>query len=135
MTTTRVQTCGEGEARIRLKQARLFLDVAETVHDNDLDASFNVAASLCVLAGIAASDAACCVALGERPRGQDHHEAEVVVKRIPGVGAEMAKALHRLLVLKDDAHYGMLFISRDKTTTAVRNASRLIELAERVAAR
>ena len=39
--TTRVQTCGEAEARIRLDHARLFLDVAETVHDNDLDASFD----------------------------------------------------------------------------------------------
>jgi hypothetical protein len=32
----------------------------------------NVAASLAVLAGIAASDASCCAALGRRPREQDH---------------------------------------------------------------
>jgi hypothetical protein len=133
--TTRVQPCGQADARIRLDQARLFLDVAETVHDNDLDASFNVAASLCVLAGIAASDAACCSALGERPRGQDHGGAETVVARASGVGDDMAKALRRLLGLKDDAHYGMLYISREKTAMAIRNASRLIELAERATAR
>jgi hypothetical protein len=133
--TTRVQACDGADARVRLDQARLFLDVAETVHDNDLDASLSVAASLCVLAGIAASDAACCLALGERARGQDHREAEVVVARVPGVGDEMAKALRRLLSLKDEAHYGMLYVSGQKTAMAVRNASRLIELAERVASR
>lgn len=133
--TTRVQACGEAEARIRLEHARLFLDVAETVHDNDLDASFNVAAALCVLSGIAASDAACCLALAKRPRGQDHDQAEAVVARVPGVGHEMSKALKRLLVLKDDAHYGMLYVSREKTTAALRSANRLIELTERLAAR
>jgi hypothetical protein len=34
-----------------------------------------VAAALAVLAGIAAADAACCAALGERSRGQAHQEA------------------------------------------------------------
>lgn len=133
--TTRVQTCDQADARIRLDQARHFLDVAEVVHDNDLDASLSVAASLCVLAGIAASDAVCCLALGKRARGQDHREAEALVARVPGVGDEMARALRRLLNLKDEAHYGMLYVSREKTATAVRNARRLVESAERVALR
>ena len=132
---TRTQTCGAADGRIRLDHARHFLEVAEVVHDNDLDASLSVAASLCVLSGIAAADAASCIALGERARGQDHREAEQVVGRVPGVGDEMAKALRKLLNLKDEAHYGMLYVSRQKTTTTLRSARRLVELAERVTLR
>jgi len=132
---TRTQECAAADGRIRLDHARHFLDVAEIVHDNDLDASLSVAASLCVLSGIAAADAACCIALGERARGQEHREAEAVVARVPGVGAEMAKALRRLLSLKDEAHYGMLYVSKEKTTTTLRSARRLVELAERVSLR
>ena len=132
---TRTQSCDAADGRVRLTQARHFLEVAEIVHDNELDASLSVSASLCVLAGIAASDAACCIALGERARGQDHHDAEVVVARVPAVGEEMSKALRRLLNLKDEAHYGMLYVSRQKTATALRSSRRLLELAERVSLR
>jgi hypothetical protein len=131
----RTQDCGAGDARIRLDQARHFLEVAEVVEDNQLDASLSVAASLSVLAGIAAADAASCVALGARARGQDHREAERVVAKVPGVGDEMAKALRRLLNLKDDAHYGMLYVSNQNTVAALRNARRLVELAEQVTLR
>lgn len=57
-----------------------------------------------------------------------------VRKRVPGVGDEMSKALRRLLSLKDEAHYGMLYVSRQKTTT-LRNARRMVELAERATLR
>lgn len=126
----RTQDCHRGDARVRLDQARHFLEVADVVHDNELDASLSVAASLAVLAGIAAADAACCTALGRRSRGQDHRDAEQVVAEVPVVGGDMAKALRRLLNLKDDAHYGMLYVSRENTTVALRNARRLLELAE-----
>lgn len=132
---TRTQACDAADGRIRLDHARHFLDVAEIVHDNDLDASLSVAASLGVLSGIAAADSASCIALGERARGQDHREAEAVVARVPGVGDEMARALRRLLSLKDEAHYGMVHVSRQKTTTTLRSARRLLELAERVSLR
>ncbi|NLT05381.1 MAG: hypothetical protein GXY03_03630 [Solirubrobacterales bacterium] len=128
----RTQDCGLAEARVRLDQARHFLEVAEVVQDNELDASLSVAASLAILAGIAAADAACCVSLGRRARGQDHRDAERIVADVPGVGADMAKALRRLLNLKDDAHYGMLYVSHANTTVALRGGRRLLELAERV---
>lgn len=128
----RTQDCGSADARIRFDQARHFLEVADVVHDQELDASLSVAASLSVLAGIAAADAATCVTLGKRARGQDHRDAEKVVAEVPRVGPEMAKALRRLLNLKDDAHYGMLYVSRENTTAALRNARRLLELAEQV---
>jgi hypothetical protein len=66
MTGVRTLACGIADARIRLAQARKFLDVAELVAAEDIQASHSVAAALAVLAGIAASDAACCAALGRR---------------------------------------------------------------------
>jgi hypothetical protein len=71
----RTQPCSAAQGRTRLEHARKFLDVAELVAgesgEEDLEYS-SAAAALAVLAGIAASDAACCAALGRRARGQDH---------------------------------------------------------------
>jgi len=50
--------------------------VAELVAgEHEIPESRSVAAALAVLAGIAASDAACCAALGRRSRGDDHRQA------------------------------------------------------------
>lgn len=68
------------------------LEVAELVYDDpDDDALPGVAAALAVLAGIAASDAACCAALGERPRGRDHKEAVKVLAGVHPGGKSMAE--------------------------------------------
>lgn len=68
--------CGKPEARTRLSHAEKFLEVAELVESEALKglepASASVAAALAILAGIAASDAACCAKLGMRSRGGDH---------------------------------------------------------------
>lgn len=104
----RTQPCGKPEARTRLEQARAFADTAELVLGVDDNASLNVSASLAVLAGIAASDVACCAVLGQRARGQDHREAIAVLSGVASGGLEMAKDLARLLDLKDNAQYGVL---------------------------
>lgn len=132
---TGTQTCGAADGRIRLDHARHFLDVAEIVHDNDLDASLSVAASLCVLSGIAAADAASCIALGERARGQGHHEAEQVVGRVPGVGDEMARRCGNCSISRTRRTTACSTSAGRKTTTTLRSARRLVELAERVALR
>lgn len=68
---TRTQSCDRDDALNRLAQAESFLDAAELIVDDDSDdATPSVAASLAVLAGIAASDGACCARLGVRARGQ-----------------------------------------------------------------
>ena len=73
---TRTQSCDRRDALNRLAQADSFLLAAELIVDDDSDdATPSVAASLAVLAGIAASDAACCARLGVRARGQSHAEA------------------------------------------------------------
>jgi hypothetical protein len=63
--------CDRSDARIRLTHAKKFLEVAEMVaaEEDSISASASVATALAVLAGIAASDAACCASLERRSRG------------------------------------------------------------------
>jgi hypothetical protein len=128
--TGRTQQCTAEHARIRLNQARAFLEVAElVVGEDDTLATPGVAASLAVLAGIAASDAACCAALGRRPRGQDHKQAVGLMSEVGSHGSELARALNRLLDIKDGAHYGMVYVGGQKAAAAVRHARALVDAA------
>ena len=128
----RTETCGKTEARTRLAHARAFVDTAALVLGVHDEGSENVAASLAVLAGIAASDASCCAALGRRPRGQDHREAVTLLAGIAAVGAEMGKDLARLLDVKDNAHYGVLFVSAKVSAQSVKWGQRMVAAAETV---
>lgn len=77
---SRARPCDANQAKQRMARAREFLEVAELVVDErDQGDSFvyaSSAAALAVLAGIAASDAACCMALQERSRSESHRDAE-----------------------------------------------------------
>jgi hypothetical protein len=118
------------QARVRFGQARAFLEVAELVADDPDDlATPGVAASLAVLAGIAAADAACCAALGRRSRGQDHRQAAGLLAEVGPGGRELARALERLLDVKDGAHYGMVYVTGQKAAAAVRQARVLVDAA------
>jgi hypothetical protein len=130
-----VQRCGEAQARIRLAHARKFLEVAELIADADDVDYASASAALAVLAGIAASDAACCQALGRRPRGQGHREATSLVERVQPEGRQAAIALRRLLDMKDEAHYGFFDVSGQHLRTALRQAQALIGFAESVTQR
>ena len=108
----RTQPCSDAEARNRYENAVKFLDVAELVSNQATDPEYgSQAASLAVLAGIAASDAACCKALGRRSRGEDHHDAEVLIGQIEPGGKDAVNDLRRLLNLKDEAQYGFYDVS------------------------
>lgn len=132
---TPTQPCSRADARVRLDQARKFLEVAGLVAgETEIPASLSVAAALAVLAGIAASDAACCAALGRRARGQDHRQALPVLAEVEG-GRRASRDLGRLLDLKDAAHYGLIYVSRQKLTGALAQAGRLVHFAEDVLAR
>lgn len=125
----RTQICGTAQARTRLAQARKFLEAAQLVASEDVDESLSVAA---VLAGIVASDAACCRALGRRSRGGDHRDAAVLLSEIHAGGESAARALLALIDLKDTAHYGLIHITRRRLTAANRRASLLVSFAENV---
>ena len=122
--------CGAAEARTRGQQAHQFLEVAQLVASSPGEEGYpNVAATL---AGIAASDAACCQALGERSRSQDHRDAVGLLSAVAPEGRQAANALRRLLDLKDTAHYGVIPVSAGQLRTAMRQAEVLVGVADRV---
>ena len=122
-----------------MERAREFLTVAELVVDEkDEDASFvyaSSAAALAVLAGVAASDAACCRALQERSRSQNHRDAERLLTQITPGGKEAAGDLRELLNLKDKAQYGFLKMSVPEVRKVMRRANGLVEFAAGVLSR
>jgi len=77
-------------------------ELALGVGDDPLLDLPGVAAALAVLAGIAAADAACCAALGERSRGQAHQEAIALVRTVRPHGVQMGRDLERLIQKKDN---------------------------------
>jgi len=129
----RSQRCSPQDARNRRSHAIKFLEVAEiAAGEREQDPEYaSVAVSLAVLAGIAAADAACCKALGERSRSQDHHDAEDFLRRVSG-GEDAAKQLHQLLSLKDEAHYGFFDVDSAELRGALRRARALVTFAEGV---
>lgn len=127
----RAEDCVPIQARARLDHARKFHEVAELAasEGDDVDASRSVAAALAVLAGIAASDAACCARLGQRSRGQSHHQALHLLGQIVPDGGRAARHLKYLLDLKDGAHYGVIHISNKELAGALRHSRALVDYA------
>ena len=132
----RTQECSERDARARLNHARKFLEVAELVAGEGDDTEYSsVAASLAVLAGIAASDGACCKALGRRSRGQDHRQAVDLIEQVEPGGRDAGTTLRRLVALKDEAHYGLFDISGNDLRALLRQAKTLVDFAAEVVVR
>jgi hypothetical protein len=126
--SARTQDCNRAQAAVRLSQARAFLDVAELLSGEDDElANDNVVAALAVLAGIAAADAACCGTLGRRSRGQDHRQAIQLVSQAGPDGKTLSRALSRLLDIKDNAHYGMVYVGAQQAKAALRSATTLVD--------
>jgi hypothetical protein len=124
-TGRRTADCTPAQGRSRLRQAEAFVMVADLVLSDDTDtATPGVAAALAVLAGIAASDAACCAKLRKRARGQDHTEAIKLLRAVVPHGEDMARDLGRLLAAKDESHYGVTLVDRAKAppTAGVRES-------------
>ena len=129
----RTRACSETDATRRLRHARKFLEVAELVAEEGEDIEYSSpAAALAILAGIAASDAACCKALAKRSRAQDHRQAATLLEQVTPGGKAAAKSLERLLNLKDEAHYGLFDVSGADLKSALRQASKLAEFAAEV---
>lgn len=126
----RTQRCDRQDAEGRLRDAAAHLVHAEMANGASPPAERKAATSAAVLAGIAAADAACCKALGERSRSPDHRDAIDVVRQVSPGGEEAAKQLQRLLALKDEAQYGLEDVGSQKLNLAVQRARALIRFAK-----
>jgi HEPN domain-containing protein len=131
----RTQVCGPREAQAKLRRAEQFMEVARLIREEPDPDWASAAAALAILAGISASDAACCKALGRRSRGQDHHDAEALLEQIEPGGKNAANTMRRLINLKDEAHYGFYNIATQDLKSALTQADRLIRFARGVLAR
>jgi hypothetical protein len=117
-------------ARVRLRSAQAFLEVADLVLDEkDRVEMPGVAAGLAVLAGIAGSDAICARRLGVIHRGDDHRSAAALLRNATPDGKKLASTFLRLIDIKDEAHYGLLVVPPRKARDAVRWAQQLVDRA------
>ncbi len=117
------------DARLRLRTAEAYRDVAELVLD-DADAAMpGVAAGLAVLAGIAVADALCARRLGAIHRGDDHRGASKLLEQAVPDGKRLSATFLRLVDLKDEAHYGLIFVTAARARHAVRWAGTLVDRA------
>lgn len=134
---SRIQSCGKPQARQRLTRARGFLEVAKSVAVED-DPALEyraAAASIAILAGIAAADAACCHSLGQRSRSDDHHHAERLLQEITPGAKAAAGNLRKLIGLKDAAHYGFITLNAAEMKRTLRQADKLLAFAEQATSR
>jgi hypothetical protein len=124
----RLQECGPGQARTRLRHAQLYLQVAQTVLAEEAGEETTVATGNAVLAAIAASDALCCARAGERYRGGDYRLAADLLERVTG-DRRLAGLLRDVLDLKDTGHYGLVDVQLARAKSAVRKAEELVTTA------
>lgn len=128
---TRMQSCDEAFIRGRLRKAEQFLDSAAMIRDlSDDEADVGDAlVTLCVHAGIAASDVICCKALGHYVQGDDHQQAVAELSKVVPKGKELGKDLRALLAMKTRAGYAAPPVSTDERKRAWRRAESLVEAA------
>jgi hypothetical protein len=124
MSPKKVQTTATkpGEGKGRRQVAEKYLEVAQLIDAED-GAAINVCVGVAVLAGIAAADAVCAAALGERYSGPDHDMAVEVLGR---VDSKLGKQLRDLVSLKNISHYGFNLLSGSQRKTALRCAASLV---------
>ena len=131
---SRTEVCDSPNARNRLREAEAFLEVATQNADFSDEAYANVVAAIAVMAGIAATDAACCHQLKKRSRSQSHRDAAALAEKVAPDGKQASKRLLQLLDVKDKAQYGFATIGAAQAKTALRNAAYLVDWAKRVLA-
>ena len=118
------------DARTRLRSALAYLEVAELVLDEkDRVEMPGVAAGLAVLAGIAGSDALCARRLGQIHRGDDHRSASSLLEQATPDGKRLAATFLRLIDSKDEAHYGLIWVTPRRARDTVRWATQIVERA------
>jgi hypothetical protein len=120
----------EGEALVVLARTTAPLTGRQIARLARRGTSASVSAALDRLA-----DAACCKALGQRSRSQNHRDAIALVRQVQPGGADAARQLERLLGLKHQAHNGLRDVGGRRLLTARRQAHALVAFAENVLGR
>lgn len=110
----------------RLADARKFLDAADLYLDEEDVASWKVAGSNAVNAGIAASDVICGVVLGECSRSGNHDDALALLWEATQPDPGPRKHLRALLSEKSDYQYGTSGVRQQAAAALVEHARNLV---------
>ena len=114
-----------------MQKAEQFFDAAETIRElaESEHELADACVTLCVHAGIAASDVICCVEAKEHAKGDDHNQALALLTSLKPGGRELAKSLRSLLGMKTRAGYSHRPVTADDYKRAFRQAERLVRAA------
>lgn len=129
--SARMQRMSATDVSTRATHARAFLTAAELIEslgeDAGIESRTNILGALAVLAGIAASDAICGNALGERAAGENHANAVAILKRATPPGDPAAAQLKRLLDAKTTTQYSPMLLGESKSSELLPAARRLVD--------
>jgi hypothetical protein len=128
---TRLRECDSAFAAGRFRKAEQFLEAAEMTRelaDDEADLG-DALVTLCVHAGIAASDVICCAALGHFVQGDDHNQAIAELSKVSPDGKQLGNDLRALLQMKTRAGYGAPPVTADQRKRAWRRAESLVDAA------
>jgi hypothetical protein len=116
----------------RLGKAKQFMEAANLVRDfaDDEDIA-DAYTTLCIHAGIAASDVICCAHLGEHALGENHNEA---IGLLAKADKDASRHLGVLLGLKTKSGYSHTSVTAEEVKRAGRAAEALVERARRTSA-
>jgi hypothetical protein len=124
----KVSPCDRVVAEGRLRKAVQFWEAAEMVREfaDDEAEVGDTYVTLAVHAGIAASDAICCSALGRHSQGDDHQDAVKLLGGVRPDGKVLGKALAALLAIKTKAGYSHRPVNTGDRGRAQRQAEKLV---------
>ncbi|RFA07576.1 hypothetical protein B7R21_15430 [Subtercola boreus] len=120
--TSITQRAGTAREHLQVAEERLEYSALTAIPS----AEAQVAASNAISAGIAASDAICGKALGERSNESDHRVAVALLASVHPGGAELSSRLARLLADKSQHQYGG-YVTRKRAEKAVKHAKILVD--------
>lgn len=114
-----------------MRKAEQFFEAAETIRElaESEHELADACVTLCVHAGIAASDVICCVEVKEHAQGDDHNQALALLTSVKPGGRELAKSLRSLLGMKTRAGYSHRPVTSDDHKRAFRQTERLVRAA------
>lgn len=117
------------DVRAYAAKAEEYLEAAEDALGSG---RYNAATSAAIHSGINAADAITGALRGMRSSDSDHNTAVDLLETSGKDGKDASKHLARLIPLKTKAEYDPGTVPRSKAESAVKNASRIVEIARRL---